>query len=230
MQTRRPCTREFELEADKLVITPGVTLNQVGEELGIHPHVPDRRRKRPEKRPLNVHNHLAREIAAHHPDTEWATDVTWIRTAGSWLYLRVVLDLRSGVIVGWSMSKRQDRQLVIQAVLMALWRRPNKSPAILHPDRSCQFTSDKHQRSPADHDLVCSMSADGSAADNAAVEGFCGPLERERVNRRQCRTRSDARADDFDNIERFHDPRKRRLPEGRDQGRSALTQTLVDTE
>ena len=187
------------------------------------------RRKRPEKRPVNVRNHLARDFAAHQPNTKWATDITYIRTAESWLYLCVVLDLHSGVIVGWSMSHRQDRQLVIQAVLMALWQRQDKSPVILHSDRGCQFTSDEYQRFLSGHNLVCSMSAVGSAADNAAVEGFFGVLKRERVNRRQYRTRSDARADIFDYIERFHNPRKRRRLEERNQGRSTLTQPSVET-
>ena len=194
--------------------------------------IPQRRqwqRKRPEKSPVNVRNHLARDFAAHQPNTKWATDITYIRTAESWLYLCVVLDLHSGVIVGWSMSHRQDRQLVIQAVLMALWQRPDKSPVILHSDRGCQFTSDEYQRFLAGHNLVCSMSAVGSAADNAAVEGFFGVLKRERVNRRQYQTRSDARADIFDYIERFHNPRKRRLLEERNQGRSTLTQPSVET-
>ena len=187
------------------------------------------RRKQPEKRPVNVRNHLARDFAAHQPNTKWATDITYIRTADSWLYLCVMLDLHSGVIVGWSMSHRQDRQLVIQAVLMALWQRQDKSPVILHSDRGCQFTSDEYQRFLAGHNLVCSMSAVGSAADNAAVEGFFGVLKRERFNRRQYRSRSDARVDIFDDIERFHNPRKRRLLEERDQGRSTLTQPSVET-
>jgi putative transposase len=69
----------------------------------------------------------------------------------------------------------------------------------------------------------------GSAADNAAGEGFFGVLKRERANRRQYRTRSDARADVFDYIERFHNPRKRRLLKGQDHGRSALTQLSVES-
>jgi len=55
------------------------------------------------------------------------------------------------------------------------------------------------------------MSAVGSAADNAAIEGYFGLLlKRERVNRGQYQTRAEARADIFDHIERFHNPRKRR--------------------
>ena len=108
------------------------------------------------------------------------------------------------------MSAVQDRQLVLQAVLMALWQREDRSPVILHSDRGCQFTSDEYQRFLKGHNLVCSMSAVGSCADNALVEGFFGMLKRERVNRRRYVTRAQARSDIFDYIERFYNPRMRR--------------------
>ena len=141
----------------------------------------------------------------------------------------MVLDLHSGIVVGWSMSHRQERQLVIQAVLMALWQREKHTPVILHSDRGCQFTSDEYQRFLVGHNLICSMSEVGSCADNAAAEGFFGKLKRERVNRRQYRTRAEARADIFDYIERFHNPRRRRKLEMPKQKDVLLTQPSVET-
>jgi putative transposase len=161
-------------------------------------------------RPAGVHNHLQRDFSADTQNTKWVTDITYIRIAENWLYLCVVIDLHSGTVVGWSMSHRQTRDLVIQAVLMALWQRTDRSPVILHSDRGCQFTSDEYQRFLAGHNLVSSMSAVGSCADNAACEGFFGMLKRERVNRRRYQTRTEARSDIFDYIERFHNPRRRR--------------------
>ncbi len=107
------------------------------------------------------------------------------------------------------MSAVQDRQLVLQAVLMALWQRDDRSPLVLHSDRGCQFTSDEYQRFLKGHNVTCSMSGVGSCADNALVEGFFGMLKRERVNRRRYRTRADARADIFEYIECFYNPRMR---------------------
>jgi len=126
------------------------------------------------------------------------------------MYLCVVIDLYSGLVVGWSMSPRQERELVLQAVLMALWQRRDRCTVILHSDRGCRFTSDEYQRFLRGHDIVCRMSAVGSCADNAAAESFFGVLKRERGNRRQYRTRAEARADIFDYIEHFHNPRRRR--------------------
>ncbi len=192
--------------------------------------VPERRRWRTKltgTRPDHVQNHLARDFTADEPNTKWVTDITYIRTAEGWLYLSVVVDLYSGRVVGWSMSARQDRQLVLQAVLMALWQRPDRSPVILHSDRGCQFTSDEYQRFLKGHQLRSSMSAVGSCADNAAAESFFGMLKRERVNRRQYSTRAEARADVFDYIERFHNPRRERRTEQRRQKEVGLTQLSV---
>ncbi len=93
---------------------------------------------------------------------------------------------------------------------MALWQRDDRTPVILHSDRGCQFTSHEYQHFLAGHNLTCSMSAVGSCADNAAMEGFFGMMKRERINRKQYTLIADVRADIFDYIERFHNPRRRR--------------------
>jgi putative transposase len=171
---------------------------------------------------------LERDFTAIAPHTKWVTDITYVRTAEHWLYLCIVLDLYSGLVVGWSMSARQDCQLVVQAVLMAIWQRPTRTPVILHSDRGCQFTSTEYQQFLAAHQVTCSMSTVGSCADNAAAESFFGVLKRERVNRRQYQTRAEARADIFDYIERWHNPRQRRRLDQQQQGEQLLTQPSVE--
>lgn len=73
-----------------------------------------------------------------------------------------------------------------------------------------QFTSREYQAFLRDHNLISSMSAVGSCADNAAAEGFFGMLKRERVNRRNYRTRDEARSEFFDYIERIYNPTRSR--------------------
>ena len=175
--------------------------------------IPQRRRWRRKPsgaRPVGISNHLQRDFTATEANTRWVTDITYLRTGQGWLYLAVVIDLHSRRVVGWSMSPRQDRQLVLQAVLMAVWQRSARTPVILHSDRGCQFTSEEYQQFLKGHGLTCSMSAVGSCADNAAAESFFGLLKRERVHRRLYVTQAEARADIFDYIERFYNPRKRR--------------------
>ena len=124
------------------------------------------------------------------------------------------------------MSAVQDRQLVLQAVLMALWQRQDRSPLALYSERGCQFTSNGYQRFLSGHNVTCSMSGVGSCADNALVECFFGMLKRERVNRRQYRTRAEARADIFDYIESFYNPRMRIRLEQEQSSESRLFQNV----
>jgi putative transposase len=194
--------------------------------------IPQRRRWRHKPsgvRPAYVRNHLERDFAALEPNTKWVTDITYIRTAEGWLYLCVVIDLFSGKVVGWSMSATQDRQLVLKAVLMAGWQRPDRQPVVLHSDRGTQFTSYEYQQFLKDHHITLSMSAVGHCGDNAPAEGFFGMLKRERVNRRRYLTRADARSDVFDYIERFHNPRIQRRIDSPKPGLSTLTQPSANT-
>lgn len=166
--------------------------------------------KRRAVRPAGLANHLNRDFYAREPETKWVTDITEVGTLEGKLYLCVVLDLFSKLIIGWSMHHRQDRHMVMRAVEMAVWQRQADHQTILHSDRGAQFTSGDYQRLLKQKHLISSMSAVGHCADNAACEGFFGVLKRERINYRQYRTRDEARADIFDYIERFHNPRMRR--------------------
>lgn len=194
--------------------------------------VPQKRRwrhKAPGARPTHVRNHLQRDFVALEPNTKWVVDITFIKTGEGWLYLCAVLDLYSIKIVGWSMSTVQDRHLVLKAVMMACWQRPDRSPVVLHSDRGTQFTSADYQQFLTDHRITSSMSAVGHCGDNAAMEGFFGLLKRERINRRRYLTLADARSDVFDYIERFHNPRMQRRLDARDQAFKLLTQSSVET-
>ena len=194
--------------------------------------VPQKRRWRHKPsgvRPTHVRNHLERDFAALEPNTKWMIDITYIKTGEGWLYLCTVMDLFSGRIVGWSISPVQDRHLVLKAVMMACWQRPDRSPVILHSDRGTQFTSADYQQFLKDHHVISSMSAVGQCDDNAAMEGFFGLLKRERVHRRRYLMLAEARADVFDYIERFHNPRMQRRLDAKDQAFRLLTQPSVKT-
>ena len=140
-------------------------------------------RGRPALTPPGVRNLLERDFTALEPETKWVTDITELKTRQGKLYLCIVLDLFDQRVVGWSMHHRQDRQMVIRAVQMAVWQRQGSDPVILHSDRGSQFRSGDYQRYLAANELVCSMSAVGHCGDNAACEGFFGLLKRERVRR-----------------------------------------------
>ena len=103
-------------------------------------------------------NHLQREFTVAQPNRSWVTDITYIRTHEGWLYLAVVVDLFSRQVVGWSMGGRIDTSLVLDALLMALWRRRPEHSVTVHSDQGCQFTGHEWQTFLREHNLVSSMS------------------------------------------------------------------------
>ena len=149
-------------------------------------------------------NHLDQNFTADGPDQKWATDITYVPTVQGWLYLAVVLDLYSRRIVGWAMSDSLQRQLVIDALQMAIAaRRP--APGLLHhSDRGSQYASHDYQSLLTRAKMVSSMSRKGNCYDNASVESFFGTLKTELVYQRHYATRAQAKADIFEYIEVFY--------------------------
>lgn len=149
-------------------------------------------------------NRLQREFTVAQPDQVWVTDITYIRTYEGWLYLTVVLDLYSRRVVGWAMGSSMATELVLDALMMAVWRRRPKAPVMIHSDQGSQFGSDDFNRWCKDNRLVPSMSRRGNCWDNAVAESFFSSLKKERIKRRIYPTRDDARSDVFDYIEGFY--------------------------
>jgi putative transposase len=154
-------------------------------------------------------NMLDRSFQAPAPNRKWIADFTYIWTAEGWLYVAAVVDLFSRRVVGWSMSASMTAQLVTDALVMAIWRRGKPRALLHHSDRGSQYTSEQFQRLMADQGITCSMSRSGNCWDNAAMESFFYSLKTERIARKTYRTRDEAKADVFDYIERFYNPKRR---------------------
>lgn len=154
-------------------------------------------------------NTLNREFKVDAPDRVWVTDITYLRTWQGWLYLAVVMDLHARKIVGWSMKPTLARELVLDALLMALWRRKPQRPVLVHSDQGTQYGSDDWRRFCQTNDLEPSMSRRGNCWDNAVAESFFSSLKSERVRKRIYKTRELARADVFDYIEVFYNRTRR---------------------
>ena len=156
-----------------------------------------------------VPNRLQRQFKPEAPDQAWVTDITYIRTHEGWLYLAVVVDLFSRRVIGWSMQSRITKELVLDALLMAVWRRNPKNKVMVHSDQGSQYTSDDWSKFLKSHGLEASMSRRGNCHDNAVAESFFQLLKRERIKRRVYSTRSEARSDIFDYIEMFYNTRRK---------------------
>ena len=154
-------------------------------------------------------NALDRQFHAAAPNRKWIADFTYIWTAEGWLYVAAVIDLFSRRVVGWSMSASMTAQLVIDALLMAIWRRGRADALMHHSDQGSQYTSEQFRRLLEDNGVNCSMSRSGNVWDNAAMESFFSSLKTERTARKNYRTRAQAKTDVFDYIERFYNPKRR---------------------
>jgi putative transposase len=154
-------------------------------------------------------NVLDRTFTASSANHKWVADFTYLWTAEGWLYVAAVLDLFSRRVVGWSMSATMTTQLVTDALVMAIWRRGKPETVLHHSDRGSQYTSEPFQRLLADHGVTCSMSRAGNVWDNAAMESFFSSLKTERTAAKTYRTRVQAKADVFDYIECFYNPKRR---------------------
>jgi putative transposase len=154
-------------------------------------------------------NKLQREFTVDRPDRVWVTDITYIRTWQGWLYLAAVMDLYARNIVGWSMKPTLARELVLDAIVMAVWRRKPQQRVLVHSDQGSQYGSDDWLRFCQANNLEPSMSRRGNCWDNAVAESFFSSLKKERVKKRIYKTRDLAKADVFDYIEVFYNRTRR---------------------
>ncbi|EOY2418848.1 IS3 family transposase [Escherichia coli] len=154
-------------------------------------------------------NRVQRQFTVVRANQVWVTDITYIRTWQGWLYLAVVIDLFARNVVGWSMKPTLSRELALDALMMAVWRRKPEGEVIVHSDQGSQYGSDDWQRFCRANNLAPSMSRRGNCWDNAVAESFFSSLKKERIRKRIYKTRDLARADIFDYIEVFYNRARR---------------------
>ena len=155
-----------------------------------------------------IPNVLKRQFTVTKPNRAWGTDITYIRTGQGWLYLAVVMDLFSRRIVGWSTSSTIRRELVLDAILIAVRRRRPRQ-TLIHSDQGTQYGSDAWRRFCKTNHLEPSMSRRGNSWDNAVAESFFSSLKKERIKKHIYKDRDIATKDIADYIDSFYN-RKRR--------------------
>lgn len=155
-----------------------------------------------------IPNLLQRQFTTTQPNKAWVTDITYIRTWQGWLYLAVVMDLFSRLIVGWAAAPTIHRELVLDAVLMAVRRRRPRN-CLIHSDQGTQYGSDAWRRFCRANHLEPSMSRKGNCWDNAVAESFFGSLKKERIKKQIYKNREMAIADVADYIETFYNRTRR---------------------
>ncbi len=151
-------------------------------------------------------NLLNRDFTALRPNAKWVTDITAIPTGEGWLYLAVILDLFSRMVVGWAMASTEDEHLVTLALHMALARRHPQAGLLHHSDRGTEYTSHGYQALLTELGIEVSMSRTANCYDNAAMESFFDTLKSECVERTHFLNLTQARSAIFEYLECFYNP------------------------
>jgi len=154
-------------------------------------------------------NLLDRRFAWNEPNRAWVSDITYVPTREGWLYLATVQDLFSRKIVGWAMSHHIDRQLVIDALRMAVRDRRPPPGLLHHSDRGSQYASHDYQDLLAQYGMTCSMCRKGNCWDNAVMESFYRSIKTELIHHEDFQTRDESRHAIFEYIEVFYNRRRR---------------------
>lgn len=149
-------------------------------------------------------NHLGRQFVVSEPNCKWTSDITYIWTEEGWLYLAVVIDLFSRMIVGWAVSSRITASLVCMALEKAIIKRKPSWGLCVHFDPGVQYISRQYRILLSQHGILQSMSRKGNCWDNAVAESFFRSLKVEAIKGYKFMTRKEAEWRIFDYIEGFY--------------------------
>ena len=159
--------------------------------------------KPPDKQPAKnntaeFHNRLRQKFSQKSPNLVWVSDLTYIRVAGRWHYLCVIIDLFSRKVVAWEVSEMANSKLVENTFIKAYKARGEPEGLMFHSDRGCQYTSESFRRLLDKLNVVQSFSKKGYPFDNAVAESFFKYLKQEETNRRKYRTITELRISLFE--------------------------------
>lgn len=149
-------------------------------------------------------NQLNRDFTASAPNQKWCGDISYVWTDEGWMYLAVVIDLYSRAVIGWSIQPTMSRQLVCDALMMALWRRKFPRGVLFHSDRGSQYCSNDYQNMLQSLGFICSMSRKGNCWDNAVAESFFHSIKTELIYTERYATRKIAKQSIFQYIEVYY--------------------------
>jgi putative transposase len=152
---------------------------------------------------------LDRDFTAKAPDQRWVADITYLRTWEGWLYLVAVQDLYSRRIVGWSIADHMRKELVIDALQMALTHRRPAPGLTFHTDQGSQFVALDFGKKARAAGIAQSMGSKGDCFDNAVAESFFATIKKKLIHRRSWPTKAELRTEIFDYIEVFYNRQHR---------------------
>jgi putative transposase len=145
------------------------------------------------KHGFRVYSNLTRNFVPTARNQLWVADITYIRLAEEFVYLAVVLDAYSRLVIGWSLERTLEAKLALGALRMALEKRGAPEGLIHHSDRGVQYACGDYTKLLQGREIRISMSRKGNPYDNAKAESFMKTLKSEEVHRVEYRDLADAR-------------------------------------
>ena len=149
---------------------------------------------------------VERNFSVARPDSVWVSDITFLRTAEGWVYLCVMIDLNSRMVVGWTVSREIDTELILAALEAGIRNRRPDRGLVIHSDQGCQYTSRKFRARLTKEGLKSSMGTVGTCWDNAVAESFFATLKKESNYDGKYLDHEDAVRDIASYIEVFYNP------------------------
>ena len=152
---------------------------------------------------------VQRQFTVSAPNALWVGDITEHTTDEGKLYLAVIIDAFSRLVVGWAMGEHATAELVIEALDMAVWRRQPSAGVVHHSDHGCQYTALAFGNATKAAGVITSMGSVGDTLDNAVTESFFATLQTELLDRHHWPTRQALRTAIFEFVEGFYNRRRR---------------------
>jgi len=154
-------------------------------------------------------NLLERNFTTNAPDQTWVSDITYLATRTGWLYLTVIIDLFSRLVVGWALSSSLSHEMVVTALKRAVRsRRPGKG-VVFHSDRGIQYACGDFRKELDNCGFIQSMSRKGNCWDNAVAESFFGIMKTELVYHERYEGHQDTLHSIFEYIEVFYNRQRK---------------------
>jgi putative transposase len=131
---------------------------------------------------VQIYLNLPRRMGLSGPNQLWIADITYIRLRAEFVYLAVILDAFSGIVVGWALGRTLQAKLPLRALMDAIANRQPPPGVVHHSDQGVQYVCRDYVQALHEHGMIPSMSRPANPSDNATCESFLRTLKREEIN------------------------------------------------
>jgi putative transposase len=133
-------------------------------------------------RAVQVYLNLPSRMKVSGPNQLWVADLTYIHLRTEFVYLAVLLDSFSRMVIGWALGRTLQAKLPLHALEQAVAHRQPPPGVVHHSDQGVQYVCREYMQALHEHRMLASMSRPTNPYDNATCESFLATLKREQIN------------------------------------------------